>query len=359
MPALFLVAQFECRVEVCDRCLHCPLCSLSHSLSAELNHVTDTCTAPCHTVWVPNCLTDALIVPCGTASLRSQIVWLMLDWALWHDLSAELCDRCPHCSVSHSLSAELTCVTDGCIAPCRTAWLQSWIVWQMIALLLVAWLECWVELCDRWLHCSLLHGLSAELNCVTDDCIAPCRMAWVLSWIVWQMIALLLVAWLECWVELCDRWLHCSLSHGLSAELNCVTDDCIASCRMAWVLSWIVWPALFLVAQPRLPPGSAGEPGERVHTTDGLHGWLLPAQDGPQPASDQVSLASEPVTEPNQHSRELISSQKTSHQHNNKDLNTEFMYLVFTCTPGESYRRRHSALLLWLCDVFWALINSL
>ena len=311
--------------------------------------------------WEQNCVTDALTVLCRTAWVQSWIVWQMVALLLVAQLDCrvELCNRWLHCSLLHGLSAELNCVTDDCIAPCRMAWVLSWIVWQMIALLLVAWLECWVELCDRWLHCSLSHGLSAELNCVTDDCIAPCHMAWVLSWTVWQMIALLLVAWLECWVELCDRWLHCSLSHGLSAELNCVTDDCIAPCRMAWVLSWIVWPALFLVAQPRLPPGSAGEPGERVHTTDGLHGWLLPAQDGPQPASDQVSLASKPVTEPNQHSRELISTQKTSHQHNNKDLNTEFMFLVFTCTPGESYRRRHSALLLWLCDVFWALINSL
>ena len=37
----------------------------------------------------------------------------------------------------------------------------------------------------------------------------------------------------------------------------------------------------------------------------------------------------------------------------------EFMYLVFTRMPGESYRRRHRSLLLWLCDVFRALINSL
>ena len=37
----------------------------------------------------------------------------------------------------------------------------------------------------------------------------------------------------------------------------------------------------------------------------------------------------------------------------------EFMYLVFTCMPGESYRRRLRSLLLYLCYVFWALINSL
>ena len=34
----------------------------------------------------------------------------------------------------------------------------------------------------------------------------------------------------------------------------------------------------------------------------------------------------------------------------------EFMYLVL---PGESYRRRLRSLLLYLCDIFWALINSL
>ena len=35
----------------------------------------------------------------------------------------------------------------------------------------------------------------------------------------------------------------------------------------------------------------------------------------------------------------------------------EFMYLVFTRIPGESYRKRLRSLLL--CDVFRALINSL
>ena len=37
----------------------------------------------------------------------------------------------------------------------------------------------------------------------------------------------------------------------------------------------------------------------------------------------------------------------------------EFMYLVFTCMPGDSYRRRFSSLLLCLDYVFRALINSL
>ena len=36
----------------------------------------------------------------------------------------------------------------------------------------------------------------------------------------------------------------------------------------------------------------------------------------------------------------------------------EFMYLVFTRMPGESYRRRLRSL-LYLCYVFGALINSL
>ena len=36
----------------------------------------------------------------------------------------------------------------------------------------------------------------------------------------------------------------------------------------------------------------------------------------------------------------------------------EFMYLVFTRMPGESYRRRLMSLLLYLCCVFRALINS-
>ena len=37
----------------------------------------------------------------------------------------------------------------------------------------------------------------------------------------------------------------------------------------------------------------------------------------------------------------------------------EFMYLIFTRVPGESYRGRLRYLLLCLCYVFRALINSL
>ena len=37
----------------------------------------------------------------------------------------------------------------------------------------------------------------------------------------------------------------------------------------------------------------------------------------------------------------------------------EFMYLVFTRMPGESYHRRLWSLLLYLCYVFRALINSI
>ena len=36
----------------------------------------------------------------------------------------------------------------------------------------------------------------------------------------------------------------------------------------------------------------------------------------------------------------------------------EFMYLVFTRMPGESYRRRLSSLLLYLCYVFRAPIKT-
>ena len=37
----------------------------------------------------------------------------------------------------------------------------------------------------------------------------------------------------------------------------------------------------------------------------------------------------------------------------------EFMYLVFTRMPGESYRRGLRSSVLYLCYVFRALINSL
>ena len=45
---------------------------------------------------------------------------------------------------------------------------------------------------------------------------------------------------------------------------------------------------------------------------------------------------------------------------NDEDVpQVEFMYFVFTRMPGESYRRRLRSLLLYLCYVFRALINSL
>ena len=37
----------------------------------------------------------------------------------------------------------------------------------------------------------------------------------------------------------------------------------------------------------------------------------------------------------------------------------DFMYLVFTRMPGESYSRGLRSLVLCLCDVFWVLISSL
>ena len=76
----------------------------------------------------------------------------------------------------------------------------------------------------------------------------------------------------------------------------------------------------------------------------------------------------------NQHTKKLISARKTSNKDNNKDIwhanefklhkrhlpLVEVMYLVFTRMPVESCRRRLIFfLLLCLCDVFRALINSL
>ena len=45
----------------------------------------------------------------------------------------------------------------------------------------------------------------------------------------------------------------------------------------------------------------------------------------------------------------------------NKDVVplVEFTYLVFTSLPGESYSRQLRSLLVYLCNVFRALINSL
>ena len=58
----------------------------------------------------------------------------------------------------------------------------------------------------------------------------------------------------------------------------------------------------------------------------------------------------------NQHTWELISAQKTSHNVPLRFIDdvpvVEFIYLVFTRMPGDSYRRRLGSLLLWLCDVF-------
>ena len=69
----------------------------------------------------------------------------------------------------------------------------------------------------------------------------------------------------------------------------------------------------------------------------------------------------------NHRTRALIRAQDTSHKHNTEDLSfmvnsnlgQQFIYLVFTRMPGESYRRRLRSLLLCLCDVFRALMNSL
>ena len=63
----------------------------------------------------------------------------------------------------------------------------------------------------------------------------------------------------------------------------------------------------------------------------------------------------------NQHTRELICARKTSHENNNKEDEpvVEFMSFVFTGMPGKSYRRRLRSLLLCLCDVFLAQINSI
>ena len=37
----------------------------------------------------------------------------------------------------------------------------------------------------------------------------------------------------------------------------------------------------------------------------------------------------------------------------------EIVFLVFTCMPGESYFRQLRSLLLYLCNIIWALMNSL
>ena len=65
----------------------------------------------------------------------------------------------------------------------------------------------------------------------------------------------------------------------------------------------------------------------------------------------------------NQHTMELISARKMSHknkQQRPEDVPlVESMHLVLTRMPCESYRRRLRSLLLCLCGVFRALINSL
>ena len=53
------------------------------------------------------------------------------------------------------------------------------------------------------------------------------------------------------------------------------------------------------------------------------------------------------------------SLQKYPEKNKNKVPLVEFMYLVFTRMPGESYRRRLRYFLLCLCDVFRAMITSL
>ena len=53
-------------------------------------------------------------------------------------------------------------------------------------------------------------------------------------------------------------------------------------------------------------------------------------------------------------------AQSSSAESTHKGVRTvEFMHLVFTRMPGESYHRRLGSLLLYLCYIFWTLINSL
>ena len=71
----------------------------------------------------------------------------------------------------------------------------------------------------------------------------------------------------------------------------------------------------------------------------------------------------------NQHIREIINARKMPNKHNKEDPShycnspgmplVEFMYLVFTHMPGKSCCRWLRSSLLCLCDIFWALINSL
>ena len=58
-----------------------------------------------------------------------------------------------------------------------------------------------------------------------------------------------------------------------------------------------------------------------------------------------------------------ISSEVHPHEVHEEEVHedvplVEFMYLVFTRMPGESYHRQLRSLLLYLCYVFRALINS-
>ena len=75
----------------------------------------------------------------------------------------------------------------------------------------------------------------------------------------------------------------------------------------------------------------------------------------------------------NQHTRELINTWKStsttktrvaySNSHKVHKLHQRYIlldtYIVFTCMPGESYWRQLGSLLLCLCDVFLALMDSL
>ena len=47
------------------------------------------------------------------------------------------------------------------------------------------------------------------------------------------------------------------------------------------------------------------------------------------------------------------------HHKNGVCIQVESVFLVFTHMPGESYHRRLRSLLLYLCYIIWALINSL
>jgi len=78
----------------------------------------------------------------------------------------------------------------------------------------------------------------------------------------------------------------------------------------------------------------------------------------PQQPGEYIYIQPVCIVTENQHTSELISMWKMSHKHSNKDPSHQQWLSPAMCV-NTRYINSTTGMLLCLCDVFWALINSL